>query len=260
MGKPDIKEIIGNIRGLSDRDVIKSKELYGDNHLIQYNKHSFLREFLSNFGDPIIKILLVALVFNIVIRLRDFNWYESVGIAIAILVSTFVSTLSEYGSESAFEKLQEDALKTKCRVKRADGLFELPVESVVVGDYVLLQAGDRIPADGIILSGELYVDQSPLNGESKEAYKRPDANDKSNDENSDFNNKCRLFRGCIVCSGEAVMLVKSVGSGTFYGNIAYDIQEDSRESPLKIRLGKLAESISKFGYIGAALVAVRRFI
>lgn len=255
MNQQNTKEIINEIKGLSDGDVYKSKELFGDNQLVQYKNHSFFREFLSNFGDPIIKILLVALIVNIVIRLRDYSWYETIGIAIAILVSTFVSTLSEYGSESAFEKLQEDALKTTCRVKRSDGLCELPVSEVVAGDYVLLQAGDRIPADGIILSGELYVDQSPLNGESKEAYKTSDTNQKTDDDNLDFNNKSRLFRGCIVCSGEAIMLVKRVGSKTFYGKLAHDIQEDSRESPLKLRLGKLAETISRFGYIGAGLVA-----
>lgn len=255
MKTQNTKEIINGFRGLSADEVHKSKELYGDNHLVQYKKHSFFREFLGNFGDPIIKILLVALVINIVIRLRSFVWYESIGIAIAILISTFVSTLSEYGSESAFEKLQADAIRLKCRVKRADGLFELPVNEVVVGDYVLLQAGDRIPADGIILSGELLVDQSPLNGESREVYKTPDSGRKSDDESFNFESRGRLFRGCIVVSGEAVMLVNKVGSDTFYGNIARDIQEESRESPLKLRLGELAGSISKIGYIGAALVA-----
>lgn len=250
----DTKEVISRIKGLSDKEVNRSKELYGDNQLVKYKKKGFLQEFLSNFGDPIIKILLIALVVNIVIRLRDFNWFESIGIAVAILVSTFVSTLSEYGSESAFEKLQSDAMKTKCRVKRADGLYELPVSEVVVGDYILLQAGDRIPADGIICSGELYVDQSALNGESKEAFKAPGQSEKSGEE-TDFSDKSRLFRGCIVCSGEAVMLVSSVGAKTFYGNIARDIQEESGESPLKLRLGHLAATISKFGYMGATMVA-----
>lgn len=256
MNMQNIKEIVGGIRGLSDDEVHKSTELYGDNHLVKNKKNSFLRQFLISFGDPIIKILLVALVVNIVIRLRSLVWYESIGIAIAILISTFVSTLSEYGSESAFEKLQEDAIKLKCRVKRASGLIEIPVSDVVVGDYVILQAGDRIPADGIIISGELLVDQSPLNGESVEAYKAPDVGKKTDSAKSGFDSTAQLFRGCIVCSGEAVMLVKSVGQNTFYGNIARDIQEDSRESPLKVRLGELAESISKFGYIGAALVAL----
>lgn len=253
MNHQNTLELLSRIKGLTEKDVRRSKEQYGDNALVRSKKHSFLGEYFSNFGDPIIKILLVALVVSIVIRLRDFNWYETIGIAAAILVSTFVSTLSEYGSESAFEKLQEDALKTKCRVKRADGLIELPVSDVVVGDVVLLQAGDRIPADGIITSGEIYVDQSPLNGESKEALKRP--GDEEDAGKSEFSSKTRLYRGCIVCTGEAVMRVQSVGANTFYGRLALEVQEDPRESPLKLRLGKLAQTISRFGYIGAALVA-----
>ena len=152
MSQQNTMELLNRIKGLNEKDVHQSKAQYGNNALVRGKKHSFLKEFIANFGDPIIKILLIALVVNIVIRLRDFNWYETIGIAAAILVSTFVSTLSEFGSESAFEKLQEDALKTKCRVKRADGLVELSVSDVVVGDYVLLQPGDRIPADGIIVA------------------------------------------------------------------------------------------------------------
>ena len=90
------KEVISRIRGLTEREVFYSKELYGDNRLVEYNKSSFFGEFLSNFGDPIIKILLVALVVNIVIRMRDFSWYESIGIAIAILVSLFVGLVSGF--------------------------------------------------------------------------------------------------------------------------------------------------------------------
>ena len=173
----------------------------------------------------------------------------------AILISTFVSTLSEHGSETAFEKLQEDALKTKCRVKRSDGLLELPVTEVVVGDTILLQPGDRIPADGVITCGEIYVDQSPLNGESKETVKRP-GNEHASDSPGGFRDKNHLFRGCVVCSGAAIMRVTSVGAKTFYGKLARDVQEDPRESPLKLRLGKLAQTVSKMGYIGAVLVAV----
>ncbi len=255
MYQQNTKEVISRIRGLTDREVYKSKEIHGDNRLVQYNKSSFFGEFLGNFGDPIIKILLIALAFNVIIGLREYNWYESVGIAAAILVSTFVSTLSEYGSESAFKKLQSEALKSRCRVKRADGLLEIPVNEVVVGDYVLLQPGDRIPADGVICGGELYVDQSALNGESREAHKYPSPASGASGDGRDFDKNSLLFRGSVVCSGEAVMLVNAVGTKTFYGSIARDVQEKSGESPLKIRLGKLAESISRFGYMGAAMVA-----
>jgi calcium-translocating P-type ATPase len=251
------KEGIYGMRGLTDEQVKSSRERYGDNNLVQQKRRSFTKEFLSNFGDPIIKILLIALAVNIIIRLGSFEWYETIGIAVAILVSTFVSTISEYGSESAFEKLQEEARKTKCRVKRSGQLVEIGVGEVVVGDYVQLQAGDRIPADGVILGGELYVDQSPLNGESREAYKAPQEGGKRKHcDTTDFNDQNSLFRGCIISSGEAIMEVQKVGEGTLYGKLARDIQEAPRESPLKLRLGKLAQTISKLGYIGAALVAV----
>lgn len=246
-------EMARRIRGLSPGEVQRSKELHGDNGLTRIRDHSFFREFIRNFGDPLIKILLIALVINVVIKIRDFDWYESIGIAAAILISTLVSTLSEYGSEEAFNKLQADALKTRCRVKRAEGVLDLPVTEVVVGDYVLLQAGDRVPADGTVCSGEVYVDQSPLNGESKEARKAPGG--KPSAEAGDLSDPRRIFRGCIVTSGEAVMAVGAVGAGTFYGRIAHELQEDTRESPLKARLGKLAGSISRLGYAGAALVA-----
>ena len=254
MNQQNTMELLGRIKGLSDSDVHESKARHGDNALTRSGRRSFLREFISNFGDPIIRILLIALVVNVVIQIRHFNWYETIGIVTAILVSTFVSTLSEYGSESAFEKLQEEALKTKSRVKRAGGLVEISVADVVVGDTVLLQPGDRIPADGIITSGEIHVDQSPLNGESKEAIKKP--GDGLVGDKGDFSNKSRLFRGCVVCSGEAIMHVESVGTNTFYGKLALDVQEAPRESPLKLRLGKLARAISTFGYISAALVAL----
>ena len=246
-----VNEAAKRIKGLSEKEVLQARDLYGDNYLAERQRKGFVKEFVRNFGDPIIKILLIALAVNIVIQLRDFDWYESLGIAVAILISTFVSTLSEYGSESAFEKLQEDALKIKCRVKRSGAVIELVLGELVVGDHVLLQAGERIPADGAIVSGELTVDQSPLNGESKEAYKSPNGKSSSDEGFSDWT---RLFRGSIVLSGEAVMLIKNVGSTTFYGKLAEEIQEAPRESPLKARLRHLAGSISKLGYCGAGLV------
>lgn len=254
MNFQNARDVLDITIGLSNHDVEKSKELNGDNEFVRNKKKSFVSELIRNFGDPIIKILLIALVANIVIMFRDFTWYESAGIAVAILVSTFVSTISEYGSESAFEKLQQDALRTKCQVKRKEGLLEIPINEVVVGDYILLQAGDRIPADGVILAGSIYVDQSPLNGESREILKLY-TSVSHNTDTLDLQDKNSVFRGCVVCSGEALMLVKRVGGSTFYGQLAQDIQEEARESPLKVRLGELAGSISKFGYMGAALVA-----
>lgn len=240
-------------KGLTPAEVVRSREEHGSNQLTHKKRNSFLRQFLSNFGDPIIKVLLVALAVNLIFLFHHFDWYESAGIAIAIFLATFVSTLSEYGSESAFSKLQEDAARLTCRVRRREGLQALPVADVVVGDIVLLQAGERVPADGILLSGRVFVDQAALNGETKEAEKLPGGD---GTDPRDLLAGNRLFRGSVVCSGEGVLLVQKVGDSTFYGGLAQEIQEETRESPLKVRLAGLAKTISKLGYAAAAVVAV----
>lgn len=239
--------------GLTDEQVLNSREVNGSNQLTQKKPKGFFRQFLSSFGDPIIKILLAALAVNVIFLFRHADWFESAGIAIAIFLATFVSTLSEYGSESAFLELQEAASKISCRVKRARGITSLPVGEVVVGDLILLQAGERIPADGVLISGKLSVDQSALNGESLEADKIPV---RSDSQNWDLLSKNQLFRGSVVSSGEGVMRVQRVGDHTFYGSMAREMQEDVRESPLKVKLAGLAKVISRLGYIAAVLIAL----
>ena len=114
--------------GLTPAQVEQSRKQHGSNQLTQKKRNSFFRQFLSSFGDPIIKILLIALAVNVLFLFRHFDWYESAGIALAIFLATFVSTLSEYGSESAFEKMQEDAARITCRVRRSGGVVPLPLE------------------------------------------------------------------------------------------------------------------------------------
>lgn len=237
--------------GLDSREVEESRSKYGSNQLTQKKRKGFFRQFLESFGDPIIKILLIALAINVIFLFRDADWFEAVGIAIAVFLATFVSTLSEYGSESAFIKLQEDAEKIMCRVKRAGNVLSLPVADVVVDDIVLLQAGERVPADGIVRSGEIHVDQSALNGESKEAVKKPGG---SVDSDWDLMHRNQVFRGSVVASGEAVVKIKRVGDKTFYGSMAREMQEESRESPLKVKLNGLAKLLSRIGYIAAVLI------
>lgn len=247
---------IQNLTGLTEGEVRISRGKYGENRISKKKRKGFWRSFLESFGDPIIKILLAALAVNIIFLFKDANWFESVGIALAILLATLVSTLSEYGSESAFEKLQEEAAKIRCRVQRSGGLKELPVEEIVVGDLVLLQPGDRIPADGRIIRGHLNVDQSTLNGESKEAKKHPVPQTGSSTGTDDFLSPGHLFSGTIVCMGEGHMQVTGVGDQTFYGRIGAEIQEETRESPLRHRLKGLAAAIGKFGYIAAFFSAL----
>jgi calcium-translocating P-type ATPase len=246
--------------GLTEKEVRQSREKYGENCLKKKKQKSFLRSFLESFGDPMIKILLIALAINIIFLFRQANWFESIGIVVAILLATLVSTISEYGSESAFEKLQEEASRINCRVKRREGLKEIPVAQVVVGDIVLLQPGDRVPADGVLISGGLDIDQSSLNGESKEAVKYPQRQLPGPEKaRQDFLNPSLLFSGTVVCSGEGYMRVTHVGEETIYGNIGAEIQEETRESPLKLRLGKLAAGVGRFSYIAAIFIALIYF-
>ena len=228
--------------GLTDNEVIESRKKFGANVINSSKKNSFIKQYIATLGDPIIRILLIALGIKTVFLIQSFDWYETVGIVIAIFLASFISTVSEYGSEKAFEKLQEESSKIKCRVKRNNKIEEVDIEEVVVGDIVLLESGDRIPADGEIIEGEISVDESSLTGETKEIYKN-------------IENKI-VYRGTIVYSKQATMIVTKVGDNTFYGAISKELQQEQPESPLKLRLRKLAQIISKIGYIGAFLVFV----
>lgn len=230
--------------GLTDQEVVESRKQYGTNALVERKKESFFHQFLASLGDPIIRILLIALGIKTVFLIQNFDWFETIGIVIAIFLASFISTLSEYGSEKAFLKLQEESSKITCLVKRNGKVIEIGIEEVVVGDLVLLGTGDRVPADGILVEGHLSVDESSLNGESKEAYKEAGTE------------KDKLFRGSVIYSDNGLMQVVKVGSDTFYGRIYHDLQEKQPESPLKLRLRHLAKIISRIGYIGAILVSL----
>ncbi|MCL1901871.1 MAG: HAD-IC family P-type ATPase, partial [Firmicutes bacterium] len=247
-----IKENI--VTGLSKEQVIKAREQFGQNLLTKKKRKKFFFSLLENFGDPMIKVLLIALAINIIFLFGNSNWFESLGIAVAVLIAVIVTTVSEYGSEAAFNKLQEAAMNIRCRVIRDGQAVELPINEIVVGDIVLLSGGDRVPADGIIISGKLEVDQSALNGESKEAIKYF-LNGENNYKSGDFLNPETIFSGSIVISGEALIKTTAVGDKTYYGKIAAELQDNTPKSPLREKLEKLAKKISVFGYIGAGLVA-----
>ena len=239
---------MNTINGLDNKTVEKNRSKYGTNEINKEKKDGFLKLLIESFGDPIIRILLIALGIKLVFLMKNFDWFETVGIVIAIFLSSFISTLSEYGSEKAFAKLQEESAKTKCKVKRNGKVEEILIDEVVYNDIVLLETGDKIPADGVIIKGELNVDESSLNGESKEIHKKAlVVNQKEKSENL-------VYRGTTVYSGLAVMQVKKVGNNTFYGKLALELQEKQPDSPLKIRLRNLAKTISYFGYGGAILV------
>ena len=252
-------------RPLTPAEVEASRLKHGSNQLSVKRRKSFFRQFLGNLGDPVIRILLGALVINILFSLtgEGADWFETGGIALAVLLATLISTLSEYGSEAAFARLSEECANVSCRVRRrapsgdtAGTVYEVPLADAVVGDIVVLGAGEMIPADGILLAGELRVDQSAMTGESREVEKKPLRDGVDPPLEPTPAHHSALFRGCTIVSGGGEMLVTHVGDSTFLGRISEEVQEDTRESPLKIRLTKLAGQISRLGYVAAVLVAV----
>lgn len=243
---------------LSSSKVEEQRNKYGSNRLTEKKQDGFWKKYFEAFNDPIIKILLVALVINLIfVFTGNAEWYEAVGIFVAVLLATFVSTLSEYSNEKAFAKLQAEADKIKCKVIRDGKVQEISIDDVVVGDYILLQAGDKVPADGVMVNGEIKVDQSALNGESEEATKTTPKSELDYGKEGDLLSSDRVFRGTIATEGECIIKVCKVGDNTILGKLAQEIQETTeRETPLKVKLTKLANQISKFGYIGAVLIAV----
>lgn len=235
-------------RGLLPTEVEQSRERYGENRFSTAKRAGFWRHFFANLGDPVIKVLLVALGVHLLLLFRNADWFETVGIAVSILLATFISTLSEYGSEAAFARLCETCGAPLCRVRRGT-VCEIPSADVVVGDVILLGAGERIPADGVLLRGALSVDQSPLTGESREAEKRPYRRGEKLEPAAEG----ALFAGCTVLGGEGEMQVTAVGDRTFLGGISGELQSERRDSPLKQRLARLAHQISRIGYVAAAV-------
>ena len=238
-------------RGLSADEVAASREKHGENRLSRGRAQSFLRHFFGNLGDPVIRILLCALAINLVFVFRGGDWVESMGIAISVFLATLISTLSERGSEAAFRRLADECDRSNIRTLR-DGVWQqIPIEELVVGDRVLLSAGEQVPADGFLCSGHLSVDQSAMTGESREIEKLPRRDTLKNP-----NSQSAVFRGCPILAGEGEMEIFAVGDSTFLGQISQEIQLRTRESPLKVRLSKLARQISRLGYAAAILIAL----
>lgn len=243
-----------NINGLSDEDVKQSRKKYGNNSISGKSRNTFFRLFIETLGDPIIKILLIALAIKTIFLFKDFDYFETVGIVLAILITSLISAISEFGSNRAFQSMQEESSKINVKVRRNRNITEVPIEDIVVGDIIILTSGDRVSADSILIKGKLSIDESSLNGETKEVYKEYISNiDFATDKN-------KVYRGTTIYDGQAEALVTRVGMDTLYGKMAKVLTEEEDISPLKLRLTKLAKIISRIGYIAAILIAVSYLI
>ena len=225
-------------QGLTFQEVEENRKKYGSNVLTQIPPDPLWKKILEGFKDPMIMILLVALVVQVVLFfLGQAEWFEPVGILIAILIANGVASISENKQENKASALkEEEEAKETAKVIRDGRLNEIHVSEVVVGDVIYLQAGDKIAADGVVIEGELKVDQAALNGETEEASKIPFI-DGNTYEIKDLLNPYYAYRGTVVCGGEGYMEVKVVGDKTLFGELALEVQEDTRETPLQVKLG-----------------------
>ena len=216
------------MNGLTNEEVVVSRKKYGSNNISVKKQNKLLNLIIESLGDPIIKIMLIALAIRFVLLFKDQNWYETLGMLISILLSSLISSLSEYGSNKSFERLQSEYENIKVRVRRNGKNETINNDDVVVDDIVLLTSGELIPADGILIEGTIGVDESSINGESKEVTKVLGQ---------------RVFKGSVVLSGSSSIRIEKVGINTVYGSIAKG-------------LTKLAKIISRIGYIGAILASI----
>ena len=239
-----------NTNGLKEDEVKESRKRYGSNSISEKNKNTFFNLFIETLGDPIIKILLIALAIKTIFLFRDFDYFETMGIVLAVLVASLISAISEYGSNKAFQRMQEESSRIKVLVKRDGKTKEITIDEIVKNDILILAPGNKVPADGILIKGKLSVDESSLNGETKEVYKE------YIDNISLATEKNRVYRGTTIYDGEALILVTKIGMDTLYGKMAKVLTEEEDASPLKLRLTNLAKVISRIGYIAAILIAV----
>jgi Ca2+-transporting ATPase len=246
-----------NFEGLDTAEVESARNKYGSNELSAPASETFIEKLTGNFKDPMIIILSVAFIVIIIMSVFHLaEWYEGAGIALAVILSVLVSTVSEYKNEGSFQKLQEEASRIKNNVFRNGKINSVFVNEIVCGDTVLLQPGNKIPADGRIIEGKLKVNQASLTGESAPVTKKKAPADYQK-KNNDFSDPFRLFRGAVIEDGEAIMVVDAVGNNTVYGNLARELSvNDDRKSPLQVKLAALAGKISKFGYTGASFICV----
>ncbi|MBO5380537.1 MAG: calcium-translocating P-type ATPase, PMCA-type [Bacteroides sp.] len=244
--------------GLTEEEVLQSRSRHGDNVLTPPKRPSLWKLYLEKFEDPVVRVLLVAACFSLLISVFENEYAETIGIILAILLATGIGFYFEYDANKKFDLLNSVNEETPVKVLRNGRVQEVPRKDVVVGDIVMLETGDEVPADGNLIEAvSLQVNESNLTGEpvisktTDKAHFHPDATYPSN----------RLMRGTTVVDGRAKMCVDCVGDATEIGKVARQSTEQTFEpTPLNIQLDKLANLISKIGFSVAGMAFAIFFI
>ena len=252
--------------GLSESEVLASRERYGENILTPPARTPMWKLFLEKFSDPIIRILLVALLLSVAVAVYHIATgeagmsalFEPAGIALAILLATVVGFLFEMSAAKKFDILNQVNDDLPVKVIRGGHMLEIPKREIVVGDIVMLNAGDEIPADGILLSAvSVQVNESSLTGEPMATKTTIEA---------DFDKEATypsnaVMNGSTMLGGYGVMQVTQVGDATEYGKVYTGSQiENNTQTPLDKQLNTLASFITKASYVIAAVIFIARTV
>lgn len=257
---------ICDVKGLNEQEVEKSKEAHGTNELAKKPKASIFSMFLEACNDIWIKVLFAALIMKVLMIFVGWSTgsdiYEVISIIAAIALSTGFSTLTEYKNTSRADALQEEYNRTYAKVMRNGKLVNILTSELVKGDVVLIQAGDKVPVDGLIIKGSISVSQAALNGESRDE-KKTAAFDMEHAETTDYGCKEKVFMGSVVTSGEAYMVATVIGDASELGKInrsLTDTDAEERMDTSSLKLQKVASMIGKMGTIAASIAVILNIV
>ena len=242
--------------GLTDDEVLQSREKNGVNLLTPPKRPSLWKLYLEKFEDPVVRVLLVAAVFSLIISIIENEYAETIGIIAAILLATGIGFFFEYDANKKFDLLNAVNEETLVKVIRNGHVQEIPRKDVVVDDIIILETGEEIPADGQLLEAiSLQVNESNLTGEPVINKTVIEADF---DEEATYASNL-VMRGTTVVDGHGTMRVLHVGDATEIGKVARQSTEENLEpTPLNIQLTKLANLIGKIGFTVAGLAFLAR--
>ncbi len=252
--------------GLSDKQVLQNRKQFGQNLLTPPKRDSIFKQFFEKFNDPIIRILLATLVLSVGISFYHYYhdgsgadvFFEPLGIFAAIILATSIAFIFELRANKAFNILNKVNDNEPVQVVRQGCVQEIPKKDVVVGDIVIVNTGNEIPADGILLEAtSLLVDESSLTGEPAT---RKTADDSQLDSEATYPSNS-LLRGTTVIEGIGIYKVLKVGDATEHGKVYKAAQiDDSTVTPLNTQLNKFSRAITVVSYTLAALIIVGRLL
>ena len=237
--------------GLTDEQVKQSRERYGRNVLTPPHRTSLWKLYLDKYRDPIIQILLVAAFVSLILAFIEHNFMETIGIFVAVFLATTVGFYFERDAAKKFNVLTALSEEQPVKVRRGGKVMQIPRHDIVVGDVVLIEVGDEVPADGeLLVSTDLQINESTLTGEPITEKNMEGGGDGAYPRNV-------ILRSTMVMNGRGEFVVTAVGDATEIGKVAQkSTEQTSVKTPLYVQLDKLASMISKVG----SVVSVAAFV